>query len=93
MVNDGYQRIVGPLFGGAYLMLVLGDIVKSIRSHGHGGALWIVRDDQVDDKVKIGFPLTPVSDEWVADMASMQDRSQWADSIGQLSATDGATII
>ena len=25
MVNDGYQRIVGPLFGGAYLMLVLGD--------------------------------------------------------------------
>jgi len=94
MVNDGYQRIVGPLFGaGAYLMLYVGDILKSVRNHGHGGALWVVRDNQVDVKVKIGFPLAPIPYEWIQGGAPIEDRRRWAESIGQLSSTDGAVVI
>ena len=85
----GALRIVGNLVGG-FEPVFLGQTIRAIANGGHGGALWILRKDISHTGINIKYPLRqddqPLPDQPV-------ERFKVLESIGYLSAVDGAVVI
>jgi hypothetical protein len=75
---------------GSFEPVFLGRAIRAITTGGHGGSIWILREGCLINGIHIGYPVQ--SDERPLPQRYEQ-RSKWLDSLGYLSAGDGAVLV
>lgn len=80
------------MFQSTNIRLVLHKVVSSIRSHGHGGSLWICPPGYIIENV-LTFTHAVSHSALVGLMNDRSQRHRWAESVGQMTAIDGAVVL
>jgi hypothetical protein len=79
------QQLLGS-FGPVFLL----SAIRAIAGEGHGGAVWILRENRDTDGVQVGRPIR--RDERPLP-GRHEQRSRWLESVGHLAAVDGAVLL
>jgi hypothetical protein len=75
---------------GSFAPVFLGYTITSIANEGHGGAVWILRENQSYEGVQLGYRV--FRDEFPL-MERHSERPKFLESIGHLAGVDGAVLI
>ncbi len=75
---------------GDFAPVFLGSTILAVASEGHGGAVWIMRENRDHKGIQIGYPIhrddRPLPERY-------EQRSKWLESVGHLAAVDGAVLL
>lgn len=75
---------------------ILGHAVETVRSHGHGGSIWMLgKGIDLDDKVDVKYRTSSRhgAESIVGENNGFKVETHWSASIGQMSAIDGAVVL
>lgn len=78
-----------------YAVRLLSNAVEKLRQHGHGGSIWMLGKGVDLHAVDVKYRTHSRSGARDAerDENGFEDESYWPDSIGQMSAVDGAVVL
>jgi hypothetical protein len=82
-------NIVRELLG-SFDPVYLGHAIRAIANDGHGGSIWILREDQALDGIQIGHP---VYQDELPPPERFEQRFKWLASVGHLAGIDGAVVL
>jgi hypothetical protein len=86
---DRALNIVIELLG-SFDLTYLRHAIRAIANDGHGGSVWILREEHAPDGIQIGHPT--YRDE-PPPRERYEQRFKWLESVGHLAAVDGAVVV